>query len=149
MCAKPHRFGATGETAIRVAIAFRGKARDAVGVTRVIVIGDIDAFRRIVASALRASGIEAIEAAIGAQTVRWLAGEHADVVIVHPPQGVFAGAYLEQINRVSSGARVFVVQESSTVTAIDDGSVSYVSRVQVRELVETVCRLAASAAPTA
>jgi hypothetical protein len=111
--------------------------------SKVVVLGDMDAFRHIVASALRACGVPAVEATIGGATVTCLMEEQPDVVIVHPPQGVFERAYLEQINQYTHGARVFVVRESSVASTSDDGTVTYVSRVQVRELVDTVRRLAA------
>ena len=110
--------------------------------SKVVVLGDVDPFRRIVISSLRAWGIDAAGAALGDQSVTCLTQEHPDVVILDPPEGVFHGAYLEQISRLTQGARVFVVRESSAVTSTDDGTVSYVSRVQVRELVDSVRRLA-------
>lgn len=112
--------------------------------SKVVVLGDMDAFRHIVAAALRASGLQAVEATIGGATVTCLMEEQPDVVIVHPPQGVFERAYLEQISQYTHGARVFVVRESSVASASEDGTVTYVSRVQVRELVDTVRRLAAA-----
>jgi len=96
-----------------------------------------------VISALRACGIEAAGAALGDQSFTCLTEEQPDVVIFHPPEGVFESAYVEQISRLTQGARVFVVRESSAVTSTEDGAVSYVSRVQVRELVDSVRRLAA------
>ena len=111
-------------------------------VSKVVVLGDIDPFRRIVISALRARGIDAAGATLGDQTVTCLTREHPDVVILDPPEGVFQSAYLEQISQLTQGARVFVVRESSAITSTDDGSVSYVSRVQVRELVDSVGRIA-------
>jgi len=111
-------------------------------VMKVVVLGDVDPFRHIVISALRAGGIDAAGATLGDQSVTCLTEEHPEIVIFHPPEGVFESAYLEQISRLTQGARVFVVRESSAITSTDDGTVSYVSRVQVRELVDTVRRLA-------
>jgi hypothetical protein len=110
---------------------------------KVVVLGDMDSFRHIVAASLRAGGVDALEATLGDQNLSCITEEHPDVVIVHPPPGVFERAYLERIGQVSQGARVFVVQESSVTTATSDGDVSYVSRVQVRELVDTVRRITA------
>jgi CheY-like chemotaxis protein len=113
-------------------------------VMKVVVLGDVDPFRHIVVSALRAWGVEAASATLGDQSVTCLTEEHPDVVILDPPEGVFEGAYLEQIRQLTQGARVFVVRESRSVVASDAGAVSYVSRVQVRELVDSVRRLAAA-----
>jgi CheY-like chemotaxis protein len=111
-------------------------------VSKVVVLGDVDPFRRIVIASLRAWGIDAAGATLGDQGVTCLTQEHPDVVILDPPEGVFHTAYLEQISQLTQGARVFVVRESSAITSTDDGTVSYVSRVQVRELVDSVRRLA-------
>jgi hypothetical protein len=124
-------------------LAFLAQPRNPVGMSKVIVLGDIDPFRHILVSSLRACGIEATESSLGGKFVQQqLEAEHPDVVIIHPPEGVFAGAYLERVSAVTRGARLFVISESNTVAAAGDGSVSYVSRVQVRELVDTVRRLA-------
>jgi CheY-like chemotaxis protein len=114
-------------------------------VIKVVVLGDVDSFRHIVVSALRAWGVEAAGATLGDQSVTCLTEEHPDVVILDPPEGVFEGAYLEQISQLTQGARVFVVRESRSVVASDDGAVSYVSRVQVQELVDTVRRITTAA----
>ena len=108
--------------------------------SKVVVLGDMDAFRHIVASALRARGVEALEAALDDASLTCISDDRPAVVILHPPPGVFERAYLERIGEVTQGARVFVVQESSIIRS-DEGTVSYVSRVQVGELVDTVRRL--------
>jgi CheY-like chemotaxis protein len=110
-------------------------------VSSVIVVGDVPSFRRILLAALRSRGIEAEEADVTSEVLNRLAAQRPSVVIVHPPEGVFASAYVEQVTRVVSGARVFAISESQTMTMDGEGTVSYVSRVQVHELVEQVRRL--------
>jgi ABC-type uncharacterized transport system ATPase subunit len=101
----------------------------------------VPSFRHILLAALRSRGVDAEEADVTGEVLNKLAAQQPSIVIVHPPEGVFARAYVEQVTRVVSGARVFAVTESQAMTMDGERTVSYVSRVHVHELVEQVRRL--------
>jgi hypothetical protein len=73
-----------------------------------------------------------------------LEGEHPDVVVVHLQPGALSEAYFERISIAAGGGRIVVVEESGPLRlrARAPQGVAFLSRRELRELVESIRELA-------
>jgi CheY-like chemotaxis protein len=113
---------------------------------RVLVLGGVTSFRRIVVSALRSRGLEARDADIDREGLSLVQGEKPDIVVLHLQANAMDEAYFERISIAVGGGRIVVVEESGPLALRSRApeGVAFLSRSRVDELLDSVRRLADS-----
>lgn len=109
---------------------------------KVLVLGEVIPFRRIVVSALRSRGVEASDADVGREGLTALDGLEPDVIVLHLQSGVLDEAYFHRFSVAAAGKRIVVVEEHGPLRwrLRAPAGVDFLSRREVAELVDAVRR---------